>query len=46
MYVCLCVVSIFFYWKRHRDILIDKKKYKKKDKKSSCQRKLNYKKLH
>ena len=46
-YVCILVCGFyFFYWKRHRDILIDKKKYKKKDKKSSRQRKLNYKKLH
>ena len=37
---------IFFDWKRHKDILIDKKKYNQKDEKSSHQRKLNYKKLH
>lgn len=36
---------LFFDWKRHRDILIDKKKYKKKDEESSRHRKLNYRKL-
>ena len=38
--------DFFFDWKRHRDILIDKKKYKKKDEESSRHRKLNYSKLH
>ena len=42
----LCMHTLFFfYWKRHRDILIEKK-YTKKDEKSSRQRKLNYRNMH
>ena len=40
------LLLLFFDWKRHIDLLIDKKKYKKKDEESSRQRKLNYSKVH
>ena len=36
---------MFFDRKRHKDLLIDKK-VQKKDEESSCQRQLNYRKIH